>query len=48
MGDGVKATVLVEQGHALGRPSILRVDVDGERVRLSGAGLVVAEGPLRI
>jgi PhzF family phenazine biosynthesis protein len=48
MGDGVKGTVLVEQGYALGRPSILAVDIDGERVRLSGAGVVVAEGSLRL
>jgi trans-2,3-dihydro-3-hydroxyanthranilate isomerase len=44
--DGTR--VLIEQGHALGRPSRIRVDVDGERVRLGGAGVVVAEGMLRL
>ena len=39
---GVEA--IVEQGFALGRPSRLRVTVDGDDVRLSGTGLVVAEG----
>lgn len=41
---GVEA--IVEQGFALGRPSRLRVTVDGDDVRLSGTGLVVAEGTL--
>jgi trans-2,3-dihydro-3-hydroxyanthranilate isomerase len=40
--------VLIEQGHALGRPSRLQIDADGDRVRLSGAGVVVAEGVLRL
>lgn len=42
------STVLIEQGHAMGRPSLLRVMVDGRRVRLGGAGVVVAEGTLRL
>lgn len=42
--DGVSA--IVEQGFALGRPSRLRVAVDGTRVRLSGSGLIVADGAL--
>jgi PhzF family phenazine biosynthesis protein len=37
------APVVVAQGHATGRPSRLRVDVDGDRVVLSGSGLVVGE-----
>jgi trans-2,3-dihydro-3-hydroxyanthranilate isomerase len=41
-------TVLVEQGHALGRPSRIYVDVSHDRVRLGGAGVVVAEGALRV
>jgi trans-2,3-dihydro-3-hydroxyanthranilate isomerase len=41
-------TVAIEQGYALGRPSLLRVTVRGERVRLGGAAVVVAEGTLRI
>lgn len=44
--DGVTASV--EQGHALGRPSRIQVKVAGQRVRVSGSGLVVADGTLRI
>jgi trans-2,3-dihydro-3-hydroxyanthranilate isomerase len=44
--DGV--TVIVEQGHALGRPSRIQVTVSGPRVRVSGSGLVVAQGTLSI
>ncbi|WP_436536869.1 PhzF family phenazine biosynthesis protein [Actinoplanes sp. HUAS TT8] len=40
--------VLIEQGHRLGRPSRLRVDVTEDRVRLSGSGLVVGHGELRL
>jgi PhzF family phenazine biosynthesis protein len=40
--------VIVVQGHAVGRPSRLVVHVDGDEVRLSGAGLVVATGTLRL
>ena len=42
------ATALVEQSHVLGRPSRIQVTVSGERVRVSGSGLVVADGTLRI
>jgi len=41
-------TVIVEQGYALGRPSRIQVTVSGPRVRVSGSGLVVAEGRLTI
>lgn len=41
-------TVVIEQGHALGRPSTLQVEVDDARVRLGGAAVVVAEGTLRL
>jgi trans-2,3-dihydro-3-hydroxyanthranilate isomerase len=41
-------TVLVEQGHAMGRPSRIRVQVNGQRVRIGGASIVVAEGTLTI
>jgi len=44
--DGV--TAVVEQGRALGRPSRIQVTVSGQRVRVSGSGLVVAEGTLRL
>jgi PhzF family phenazine biosynthesis protein len=40
--------VFIEQGHHLGRPSRIRVDVAGDRVRLSGSGLVTAHGELRL
>lgn len=39
--------VVVVQGHAVGRPSRLAVQVDGDRVRLSGSCVVVATGALR-
>jgi trans-2,3-dihydro-3-hydroxyanthranilate isomerase len=40
-------TVVVEQGHALGRPSRIRVTVAADAVSVSGGGLVVAEGRVR-
>ena len=42
------ATVVVEQGHAIGRPSRIRVQVRGDEVRIGGACVVVAEGMLTI
>jgi PhzF family phenazine biosynthesis protein len=39
---------VVEQGTAMGRRSRIRVDVSGELVRISGAGVVVAEGILDV
>jgi PhzF family phenazine biosynthesis protein len=44
--DGVPT--IVEQGHALGRPSRIHVTVSGHRVRLSGSGVVVAEGTISL
>ncbi len=41
-------TAVVEQGHALGRPSRIQVTVSGPRVRVGGSGLVVAEGVLKM
>jgi trans-2,3-dihydro-3-hydroxyanthranilate isomerase len=41
-------TAVVEQGYAMGRPSRIRVMVSGERVRIGGASVVVAEGTLTI
>lgn len=42
--------VWIQQGHRLGRPSRIRVDVDvdGDRVRLSGSGVVAGHGELRL
>ena len=42
------APVFVEQGHAVGRPSRIRVQVTGEQVRIGGAAVVVAEGMLTL
>jgi trans-2,3-dihydro-3-hydroxyanthranilate isomerase len=42
------ATVLVEQGHSMGRPSRIEVQVRGEQVRIGGGGVVVAEGTLHV
>ena len=42
------ATVVVDQGHAMGRPSRLELTVRGPEVRLLGSAVVVAEGTLRI
>lgn len=39
---------VVEQGDRLNRPSRLRVTVMGPQVRLSGSGLIVAEGALHL
>ena len=39
-------TILIEQGHAMGRPSRMELRVEGERVTIAGAGVVVAEGML--
>jgi PhzF family phenazine biosynthesis protein len=41
-------TAVVEQGHALGRPSRIQVAVAGPRVRVGGSGLVVAQGTLKV
>jgi PhzF family phenazine biosynthesis protein len=41
-----QTTVIVEQGYALGRPSRIQVSASGNRIRVGGSGLVVAEGTL--
>ena len=38
--------VLIQQGDATGRPSRLQIEVDGDRVRITGTGLVVGTGHL--
>lgn len=40
--------VVIVQGQAIGRPSRLRVHVAGDRVRLSGSGIVSGQGTLRV
>jgi PhzF family phenazine biosynthesis protein len=42
------AAVVVEQGHAMGRPSRIGVEVSGDQVRLRGAAVVVAQGTLTV
>jgi trans-2,3-dihydro-3-hydroxyanthranilate isomerase len=42
------ATVLVEQGHAMRRPSRIRVQVRAQQVRIGGASIVVAQGTLTV
>jgi trans-2,3-dihydro-3-hydroxyanthranilate isomerase len=42
------ATVVIEQGYEMERPSILRVRVHGKEVQLAGRGVKVIEGRLRI
>jgi trans-2,3-dihydro-3-hydroxyanthranilate isomerase len=42
------AAIVVEQGHALERPSRIRVEVAGQSIRVGGAGIVVAEGTLHV
>jgi PhzF family phenazine biosynthesis protein len=39
-------TVRIRQGQAIGRPSVLHITVRGDRVWLSGSGVVVASGEL--
>ncbi|KAF2414324.1 phenazine biosynthesis protein PhzF family [Microbacterium sp. B35-04] len=41
-------SVLILQGHAMGRPSLLTVSVDSEHVDLSGSGLVIGEGVMQL
>lgn len=40
--------VQIQQGDATGRPSRLRIDVDGDRIRITGTGLVVGTGHLTV
>ncbi|EAQ00928.1 hypothetical protein JNB_12154 [Janibacter sp. HTCC2649] len=42
------ALAVVEQGHSLGRPSRILITVDGADVRISGAGLIVADGTVLV
>ena len=47
-GDGGRHTIEIEQGHAMGRPSRLAVEVDGDDVTLVGSATLVAEGHLHL
>ena len=45
---GRASRVEITQGVEIGRPSVLRAEVDGERVRVSGDVVVVVEGTVRL
>lgn len=45
---GEGATVIVEQGHTMGRPSRIEVLLRGQEIRVRGSAVIVAEGTLRI
>lgn len=45
---GEGATVIVEQGHAMGRPSRIEVQLRGQEIRVLGSAVIVVEGTLRI
>jgi len=47
-GAAAEGTVVIEQGRALGRPSRIQVSVTGDQVTVSGSGLVVADGTIRL
>jgi len=42
------ATLVIEQGYAMARPSRIEVRVHGDRVEVAGRAVVVAQGSLRI
>ena len=43
-----EGSIVIEQGHFLGRPSQIALRVHGERVTISGAAIVAAEGTLQL
>ena len=42
------STVLIEQGHSMGRPSVIRIDVSGPSIMISARCVVSGTGNLRI
>ncbi|HXH05074.1 MAG TPA: PhzF family phenazine biosynthesis protein [Vicinamibacterales bacterium] len=42
------AAIVIEQGHAMGRPGRIEVRVQGHEVRITGRAVVVGEGTLRL
>ncbi|QBD76168.1 PhzF family phenazine biosynthesis protein [Ktedonosporobacter rubrisoli] len=38
--------LFIEQGHVMGRPSLIEVQVQGSEVKIAGQGVIVAEGNL--
>jgi PhzF family phenazine biosynthesis protein len=47
-GKAPEGTVVIEQGHALGRPSRIQVAIAGTQVTITGSGLLVADGVLHL
>jgi len=43
-----QSTIMIEQGYEMKRPSLLRVEVHGKTVQLTGRGVKVIDGMLRI
>jgi trans-2,3-dihydro-3-hydroxyanthranilate isomerase len=43
-----EATVIIEQGYALERPGRIEIRLHGDEVRIFGAGVIAAEGILRL
>jgi trans-2,3-dihydro-3-hydroxyanthranilate isomerase len=42
------STAVIEQGYRMGRPSRIKIQVAGPRIRIAGQGLVVADGTLHL
>jgi PhzF family phenazine biosynthesis protein len=42
------STAVIEQGYRMGRPSRIKIQVHGPRIRIAGQGLVVADGTLHL
>jgi trans-2,3-dihydro-3-hydroxyanthranilate isomerase len=42
------AAAVIEQGYRMGRPSRIKIQVAGPRIRIAGQGLVVADGTLHL
>lgn len=40
------STIWIEQGHSMGRPSRIELNVQGDRVTIAGAAVLIAEGML--
>jgi trans-2,3-dihydro-3-hydroxyanthranilate isomerase len=47
-GKAPEGAVVIEQGHALGRPSRIQVTIAGTHVTITGSGLLVADGVLHL
>jgi trans-2,3-dihydro-3-hydroxyanthranilate isomerase len=45
---GEGTTVIVDQGHRMGRPSRIEVQLRGQEIRVLGSAVIVVEGALRV